>query len=413
MSFREAMIATVVLAMAPVASARWGVVADPAFPREKICERFGADAKFFAPSELPAIRAFAAAGGRNAVAYCGDAALGEFMGVKPGPWRKVDAAALGNSSFVKCTYQTGCAFVPGIPQGNPRHARVKANLLDSSLRDTGLAGVVETDRGVWYAHAVPPADMTGGRIAPPPGTLAMRAVWSDGRPLAPGGWPVEARRLARSGFNAIFLNSSAMDFDRIAADCRAAGLRVHAWIECFSKGRRPDRRAVRDAAFAEVMRFARKPIDGVELDYLRFPSGALKGAGARAAGRRAVTEFLVSLAGKFRRVAGGKKLSAAIYPRPRTQEAVGQDAADWIRRRLVDFVSPMCYTPSAQEFRAWMSENVALVGAGNIVIGIGCGASESRLDDAGIRAQFAHASAAGLAGAALYRLDAELSTRLR
>ena len=392
-----------------------GVVADPSFPRERIRACLGADVRFFAASDLAAIRAFSAKGGRLVVAYCGDAELGRFMGVKPGPWRKLESVALGSGSSILCNYRTGCAFVPAVPPGNPLHARVTATLRDSWLRDTGIPGAIETDRGVWYAHAVPPSPMRPGPLPRLPGALRVRGVWSAGAPLDPRGWAATAGLLVARGFNTVFLRVDAPDFSAVASSCRRAGLQVHAWMPVFeSGGRSPARKADVDAAVrAAAALAARRDIDGIQFDYIRYASGAGGSSAVASAHMRDVSSALLRMSRAVRARNPRLTLSAAVYPVPRTQQSVGQNAAQWLRLKMVDFVSPMCYTTSVAEFSGWLAENLAVLPASQLVVGIGSGANESRLDAAGIASQLDVALARRLRGAALFALDAELMARLR
>jgi len=390
------------------------VVAHPDFSRDQIRKLLGKDVTFFAETDLAAIRAFSAKGGRIVVAYCGDEALGQFMGVKPGKWGKLDCRALGLDGKVHCSYRTGCAFVPSIPKGNPLHARVTATIFDSSLRNTGLAGAIETDRGVWYAHAIPPPPMKEGKLARLPGAIRTRGVWTSGHPLDPGGWHAMADKLAATGFNTVFIKSDCPEFDVAMKECRRAGLSVHAWMIVFGGTKRmPDRPNDVQSAAAEALRLVAKGVDGIQFDYIRYPTGSGGNHALAASRMKTVTAALRKISAAVRARSKTVVLSAAIYPVPRTQQSVGQNATEWLRLRLVDFVSPMCYTESDAEFGEWLAENAAAIPASQMVVGIGTGANESRLDDAAVKRQIDAVYGRKLRGAALFALDAELSARLR
>ena len=411
-------LALAALAAAPAALAAAprpvGVVAHPDFPRDQLRRQLGADVTFFKETDLAAIRAFSEKGGRIVVAYSGDAALGRFMGVNPGKWTKLDCRALGAGGKVLCNYRTGCAFVPSVPKGNPHHARVTATIYDSSLRNTGLAGAIETDRGVWYAHAVPPPAMKDGRLQRMPGAIRTRGVWSSGRPLDPGGWRAMARRLSDAGFNTVFLKSDCPEFDTAMAECRKAGLSVHAWMIVFGETKRmPDRAKDVESAAQEALRLVAKGVDGIQFDYIRYPIGSGGNRELAAKRMRTVTIALYRICKAVRAKSRTVVLSAAVYPVPRTQQSVGQNAAEWLRLRLVEFVSPMCYTESDAEFSGWLAENLAAIPPSQMVVGIGSGANESRLDADGVKRQIDAVYGRKLRGAALFSLDAELAARLR
>ena len=69
MAARTAFLAAIMLASAAFAAPRpVGVVAHPDFSREQIRKVLGKDVTFFAETDLAAIRAFSAKGGRRVVA---------------------------------------------------------------------------------------------------------------------------------------------------------------------------------------------------------------------------------------------------------------------------------------------------------------------------------------------------------
>ena len=389
------------------------VVAHPDLSRDQMRKALGGDVTFFSESDMQSIRAFSARGGRIVVAYSGDEALGQFMGVKPGKWCKLDCRALGLGGRIQCSYRTGCAFVPTIPKGNPRHARVVSTIYDSSLRDTGLAGAIETDRGIWYAHAVPPPAMSPGAVRRLPGAMRTRGVWTSGHPLDPGGWPSMAKRLVAAGFNTVFIKSDAPEFDEAMKACRKAGLSVHAWMVVFgSTNRSPERKKDVDSAALEALRLVARGVDGIQFDYVRYPSGSGGNRELAARRMRTVSAAMTRICRAVRARSRNVVLSAAVYPVPRSQQSVGQNASEWIRLRLVDFVSPMCYTESDAEFGVWLAENAAAIPASQMVVGIGNGANESRLDANGVKRQVDVAFSRKLRGVALFSLDAELAARL-
>ncbi len=391
-----------------------GVVAN-GFSRERIRERLNAPLRFFDENDIAGLRKFAAQGGKIAVANCGNRRLAEFMGVEVDGWRRIDSTALVSpSGKVLCKYECGGAHVPSVPRGaNPLHARVVAKMYDSAMRDTGAAGAVATDRGVWYANAVPPPSIKPGAALPPRKTR-IRGVWTNGAPLDPAGWSGMAARLSAAGFNAVFIRSDSPFFQSALTECRKRGIAVHAWLTAFEGGKRSalsakDREAVR----AEAAALFKAGVDGVQLDYFRFPAGSLKSAQEKAEGSKLLTGFLAAIsrdaAAAGRRRGRRIALSVAVLPAHSSQAGAGQDVQTWLGRKLADFVSPMCYTQSS---RVFATQVLANGNAAKTVAGIGSGANESRLDAAALNTQMRIAEKAGLAGFAVFRLDAELAARL-
>lgn len=297
-------------------------------------------------------------------------------------------------------------------------------------------------------------------IQPGPPERELRAVWDhDGVGLYPGDWARTCRELAAAGINAIFPNllwagkahvpSSVIPRSRTythygdqAAQClagaRQAGLAVHAWKVCWKLDNAPAdllnrlrregrlQRAADGAVrtwlcpthpenvryeLAGMEEFMRSyPVDGLHLDYIRFPDAetcfcpTCQAAFARRLGRdlprwpqavrddpeRAVwrqwraeriTEFVRAVRRSLRAVRPDAQLSAAVWRQhPQCRDSVGQDWPRWLEEGLVDFLCPMNYTTSAAAFAAETAEQLARPGAaGRIVPGIGVNATESQL----------------------------------
>ena len=176
------------------------------------------------------------------------------------------------------------------------------------------------------------------------------------------------------------------------ADARARGIEVHAWVNAMlawsaeepppaghvfrshpdwfvtDAGGRSirslsraelDRRGLRgegwflDPAVLEVRTELRRfilelvlryPVDGVHLDYIRYPSGWAPVGGAETVG------YLVGLIrDDLARVRPGIRLTAAVLPVPEVApETFGQDWADRVRRGLLDEAIPMVYREDAE-----------------------------------------------------------------
>lgn len=232
-------------------------------------------------------------------------------------------------------------------------------------------------------------------------------------------------------------------FGRAAADARSRGLEVHAWVnamlawsapnppenprhvfhsrpEWFVTGR--DGRSMRslsrgdldalglvgegwflDPARVEVRtelrRFVleiatRYPIDGIHLDYIRYPAGW-----ATTEGTDAVTRLVALIRSDLRAVEPGLALSAAVMPRP--EEALrsfGQDWASWLARDLVDEAVPMVYRNGEEAVMAVVERYPDDLPRDRIRIGVRI----DRLSPRETRSLVRRAEAGGYAGLALF-----------
>ena len=181
-------------------------------------------------------------------------------------------------------------------------------------------------------------------------------------------------------------------FGEALAEARARGIEVHAWVNAMlawsaeepppaghvfrnhpdwfvtdAGGRSMrslsraelDRRGLRgegwfvDPAVLEVRTELRRfilelvlryPVDGVHLDYIRYPAGWAPEGGAGSVG------YLVGLIrDDLAQVRPGVRLTAAVLPVPElARETFGQDWADWLRRGILDEAVPMVYREDAE-----------------------------------------------------------------
>ena len=281
----------------------------------------------------------------------------------------------------------------------------------------------------------------------------IHATWDhSGCGLYPGDWPRTMRALRSARVTDLFVNVAGAGFahypsgvlprsrtyeqegDQLAACLAAAkgtGIRVHAWIICFSGTRgTPDRQElfrrrgwrlkaqkgglteyldpsnaeVRDYVLAAIDELqARYPVSGVHLDFVRWGDAAAKPKGAAAA----VSQFVAEAR---RRVKRPKWLTAAVYGKyPACVASVGQDWVGWLDAGLVDYVVPMDYTEDAARFEELMRQHAsARSRARRTIAGIGVTANESRLDARQVIEQISIARRYGLAGESLFDLDVTL-----
>ncbi len=86
----------------------------------------------------------------------------------------------------------------------------------------------------------------------------------------------------------------------------------------------------------------RYPVDGVHLDYIRYPAG-WKPEG----GEEEVTRLVALLHADLEAARPGLTLSAAVLPRPEeARRSFGQDWEAWLALEIVDEVLPMVYRDS-------------------------------------------------------------------
>ena len=116
----------------------------------------------------------------------------------------------------------------------------------------------------------------------------------------------------------------------------------------------PERPEVRSELRRFVLELAtRYDVDGIHLDYIRYPSGWAPEGGAEH-----VTRLVALIRQDLAQVRPGTPLSAAVMPVPEiARESFGQDWQRWLEVGAADAVAPMVYreTPAAIErvVREW------------------------------------------------------------
>jgi uncharacterized lipoprotein YddW (UPF0748 family) len=175
-------------------------------------------------------------------------------------------------------------------------------------------------------------------------------------------------------------------------------------------------------------------IDGIHLDYTRFPVGQTfsydrettdafkKEFGqsplevAHDSGSMIWCEWIkwnarqvTTLVGDIRSVVKRKDnrlaLSAAVFPNPGISPVeIGQDWADWARQHVVDVLCPMLYTSDTRLFREYVKEAVRVAKAGGcrLYAGIACASSHNKNTPAGVAAAMAIAREEGADGAVFF-----------
>ncbi len=258
------------------------------------------------------------------------------------------------------------------------------------------------------------------------------------------------------------------DFLRDAlAACRQYGLECHVWLVCFrlddnttparlqaleaagrlqrtSDGKidrqwlcpsQPENRRHLLAVAAELLRTY--PVDGLHLDFIRYPSSrhchcdrcrsgfeqhlgrslpnwpagvAADPATAAAwqAFRVAQIDALVGGASNLRRqLRPTAKLSVAVFADADTaRRSVAQDWPAWAARGWIDFVCPMNYTDTTEQFEQFVARQIAQA-AGRIPVYPGIGVSARRLDSIEVVRQIGAARRQRTGGFILFEFNRE------
>ena len=400
------------------------------------------------PGQLQALAAFRARGGRLAVLQSYAPSLAAFMGAsvsRPSPDRATVSSVSGG-------WWAPNIFASADP--DETKARLLLGMAGAAVPGSWSAAAWEAKRKAQRA-----AERNYGLAqAPRPGEI--HAVWDHaGTGLHPGDWPRTMRELKALGVTDLFVNAGGAGFahyasgvlpvsptylkegDQLAA-CVAAGhavgVRVHAWLLCFTAARSsaawknsfakrgwrlknaqgalteyldPSNLDLRWQLLKAIDEVARKyPVDGVHLDFVRWYEGAVKPANAAAT----VTSFVAAARRKVRAARPRVWLTAAVLPsHPSCVRSVGQDWKAWIDQGLVDYVAPMNYVGDVAKYRALVAKQGDTgAHARRILSGLGVTANESALTPAQVIDQVVAARRAGFAGVSLFQLDANLTTRV-
>lgn len=289
----------------------------------------------------------------------------------------------------------------------------------------------------------------------------IHAVWDHtGQGLYPGNWARTMRILKANGVTDLFVNVAGAGFahypssvlaqsqvavtygDQLSA-CLAAsrgtGIRVHAWVLCFTaarssaaqkaslakrgwrirdKGARlteyldpsnPQLRWHLISAIDDLVR--RYPVAGVHLDFVRYYEQA-KAKPANAAA--VVTSFVEAVRKRMKSARSHMWLTAAVMSGlPSCATSVGQNWGTWLDRNLIDYAVPMNYFEDNKKLSAALSRQTETrARARRIISGVGVTANESVLTPMQVVDQVNAARRAGVAGVALFDLDSTLVERV-
>ncbi|MBQ9726730.1 MAG: hypothetical protein IJV65_04415 [Kiritimatiellae bacterium] len=225
-------------------------------------------------------------------------------------------------------------------------------------------------------------------------------------------------------------------FPAAVAACRARGIRVHAWLpllqfdgaprarrDAFAAAGRllhradgstidwldpahPDNAADLEAAVAHL---ARSGLDGLCLDYLRYPD--FETAGDRAAREPALRALLARLRAAAKAAAPACAVRIAVFGSAvRGHSVIGQDWGAWLDADLADEAVPMNYVADADSLRRLLAAQRAHLP--RALCGIGATSHAALLDGPALLEQLSAAYAAGCAGAAVYAFDRRFAAEL-
>lgn len=413
----------------------------------------------------------------------------------PGAWSrmKFDTSVLGAAP--PNILQTSTVLNRAVPIAG--RGRVLATWLDRQGRDSREAAWIQTDAGWWMTHvlladgdealkarlvaamcgAADPklwnAAQSAARVRQKEGALEayakkqtarpgeIHAVWEhSGCGLYPGDWPRTMRRLKAAHVTDLFVNVAGSGFAHYPSDvlprskifaqegdqlakCLAAakgtGIRVHAWVLCFTATRgasdviasyrqkgwtlrkKPDagggQTEYLDASIPAVRNRLLSAMDelqsrypglaGIHLDFVRFDEFCVQ--------PRNTADIIARFVADARRhVKKPMWLTAAVFGHyPRCIGAVGQDWCAWLDAQLVDYVVPMDYSNSLETFTGYVAQHAeSKARARRTIAGIGVTANESRLDARQVIDQINVSRRYGLAGNALFDLDTTLDKNI-
>ena len=122
-----------------------------------------------------------------------------------------------------------------------------------------------------------------------------------------------------------------------------------------------------------------------------------------------ITRLLQELVNAARAARAGLRISAAVYPEiDAARRNVGQDWQNWLKKGLVEFVSPMNYQATTNQFQAYLtqqSEALGIRASDQLLPGIGVTAKNLTADET--RRQIQATRNAGLNGFILFEYNSQ------
>lgn len=409
----------------------------------------------------------------------------------PGQWSRMDFTASTPAGLPRSIRQTSTVLQSSVPLRG--RGKIIARWKDRKGKDTGEAAWIATDAGFWMTHVLladgdehlkarllaalaGSADKSAWNAASADAKAAaeldalrryasaqtprggeIHAVWDhSGCGLYPGDWKRTMNVLKAGKVTDLFVNVAGAGFahypstvlprsrtyndegDQLKACLAAAegtGIRVHAWILCFTATRAtPERLKIfeqkgwrlkardgklteyLDPANAEVRGHIVRAIDeilanykvnGIHLDFVRWYERAEKPNNAA----ETISKFVAEVR---RHVPRPAWLTTAVLGKyPTCVASVGQDWVGWLNCNIVDYVVPMDYTEDPRKFEEFLAQHSSnKAHARRTIAGIGVTANESRLGARQVIDQILATRKHSLAGVALFDLDVTLQTQI-
>ncbi|CDG64787.1 transglutaminase domain-containing protein [Methanobacterium sp. MB1] len=195
-------------------------------------------------------------------------------------------------------------------------------------------------------------------VAAPDRYQNVRAVWISKDEAA----SVNLDELLKSGITDVFVKANRFyspNYTTVLTDTlnkfNGTGIRIHAWVSCFIDGQEKWVNPVNNTAFNEqlvsyIVNIAKNyDIDGIHLDYVRYPGTAYKYEG----GTEAITNFVKTVDEALHAINPNIALSAALMPEGAVNAYYyGQDYA--ALSEYLDFLVPMVYKGNYNKDTNWI-----------------------------------------------------------
>lgn len=179
---------------------------------------------------------------------------------------------------------------------------------------------------------------------------------------------VSAGELKKSGFTDVFVKANRISAPKypeilktIIKKLDGSGIRVHAWITCFvdKNGnwydpKNPTQRKNLLKSIANITKNYR--VDGILLDYVRYPGTAYKHVGAT----KTITSFVASVYSTVKSIKPKVAVSAALMPEGAANSYYyGQDYVKL--SNYLDFLVPMIYNGNYNRNVTWVSNKTSWI----------------------------------------------------
>lgn len=379
------------------------------------------------------LKKFLKSGGRILAFYNSSAELASAMDFSIGAYQEIALTAMELTDEIggkrRIPYFTW-SVIPPRPQPNTS-AKVGGWLVNTKGTKTSSAAFTLSEKGAWFAH-LPPRAYPGAislikaiidkdysklpakepNIQNLPSDKVVGAWYYSTSPYHKGGWNGAMKEYKELGINTLFIHFASANQIRgitkeeglanLAKAVKAGrenGIKVHAWVTCFSLDGLPAK-TIRDfknkklslnenekwlnpantenhnLIISCLSTLVKNGVDGIHLDYVRSPNTSMTSPSVA----DSITDFVAKASKTVKRINPKIQLSAAVFPTPKGAKKLNQDYPKWVNDGHVDFVTPMLYTQSPNQFGEFLKMCSEVVPLGKIIPGIGTGADESQTD---------------------------------